>query len=49
MTAWIGSRVARPPTTTPAIAANPYWNRCGRTYLDPDGYRIVIAAADPAD
>jgi len=26
-------------------AVNPYWNRCGRTFLDPDGYRIVIAAA----
>jgi GNAT superfamily N-acetyltransferase len=25
---------------------NPYWNRYGRTYLDPDGYRIVIAARD---
>jgi GNAT superfamily N-acetyltransferase len=24
---------------------NPYWNRCGQTFLDPDGYRIVIAAA----
>jgi len=23
---------------------NPYWNRCGQTFLDPDGYRIVIAA-----
>ena len=25
---------------------NPYWNRYGRTYLDPDGYRIVIAVRD---
>ena len=24
---------------------NPYWNRFGQTFLDPDGYRIVIAAA----
>lgn len=24
-------------------SANPYWNRVGRTYLDPDGYRVVIA------
>jgi catechol 2,3-dioxygenase-like lactoylglutathione lyase family enzyme len=23
---------------------NPYWNRFGQTFLDPDGYRIVIAA-----
>ncbi|HVU93410.1 MAG TPA: GNAT family N-acetyltransferase [Jatrophihabitans sp.] len=22
---------------------NPYWNRNGRTFVDPDGYRIVIA------
>jgi catechol 2,3-dioxygenase-like lactoylglutathione lyase family enzyme len=24
---------------------NPYWNRSGLTFLDPDGYRLVIAAA----
>jgi ribosomal protein S18 acetylase RimI-like enzyme len=30
-------------------SANPYWSRLGRTLLDPDGYRIVIAAADSAD
>lgn len=29
-------------------AANPYWNRWGRVFLDPDGYAIVIAAT-PAD
>ena len=23
---------------------NPYWNRSGMTFLDPDGYRLVIAA-----
>ena len=28
---------------------NPYWNRCGQTLLDPDGYRIVIAAAAVPD
>ena len=28
-------------------AANPYWNRFGHTVLDPDGYRVVIALADP--
>jgi GNAT superfamily N-acetyltransferase/catechol 2,3-dioxygenase-like lactoylglutathione lyase family enzyme len=26
-------------------SANPYWNRWGRTFLDPDGYRLVIATA----
>jgi catechol 2,3-dioxygenase-like lactoylglutathione lyase family enzyme len=29
-------------------STNPYWNRCGQTFLDPDGYRVVIAAADSA-
>jgi GNAT superfamily N-acetyltransferase len=28
---------------------NPYWNRCGQTFLDPDGYRIVIAATAMSD
>ncbi|MGY1727010.1 GNAT family N-acetyltransferase [Geodermatophilus sp. SYSU D01062] len=28
-------------------AANPYWNRWGRTLLDPDGNRVVIAAPSP--
>jgi GNAT superfamily N-acetyltransferase len=27
-------------------ATNPYWDRWGRTFLDPDGYRVVLAAAD---
>src|SRR3954452_5240936 len=27
-------------------AANPYWARWGRTFLDPDGYRVVLAAVD---
>ena len=26
-----------------ARAANPYWTRHGRTFLDPDGFRIVVA------
>ena len=28
---------------------NPYWDRAGRTFEDPDGYRVVLqnAAADP--
>jgi catechol 2,3-dioxygenase-like lactoylglutathione lyase family enzyme len=21
---------------------NPYWDRCGRTFEDPDGYRVVL-------
>ena len=29
-------------------AANPYWSRWGRVFLDPDGYAVVIAAA-PVD
>jgi catechol 2,3-dioxygenase-like lactoylglutathione lyase family enzyme len=29
-------------------AANPYWNTWGATFLDPDGYRVVIAASRPA-
>jgi GNAT superfamily N-acetyltransferase len=27
-------------------SANPYWDRWGRTFLDPDGYAVVVAAAD---
>jgi catechol 2,3-dioxygenase-like lactoylglutathione lyase family enzyme len=27
---------------------NPYWNRSGLTFLDPDGYRLVIAATPSA-
>src|SRR5947209_10329188 len=27
-------------------SANPYWDRRGRTVLDPDGYAVVVAAAD---
>ncbi|MGB3367501.1 MAG: VOC family protein [Acidaminobacteraceae bacterium] len=26
----------------PVKSANPYWDIYGRTYVDPDGYRIVI-------
>lgn len=29
----------------PVPAANPYWERVGRTYEDPDGYRIVLQNA----
>lgn len=27
---------------------NPYWEQQGRTYEDPDGYRIVLQQAEPA-
>jgi hypothetical protein len=27
-----------------AVASfNPYWDRCGKTFEDPDGYRVVLA------
>lgn len=26
----------------PVTSFNPYWDRLGRTYEDPDGYRVVI-------
>lgn len=26
----------------PVPAFNPYWDRAGRTYEDPDGYRVVL-------
>ena len=32
-----------------AVSPNPYWNRWGQTFLDPDGYHVVIAAADEND
>lgn len=29
---------------------NPYWDRCGRTFEDPDGYRVVLAnTANPME
>jgi ribosomal protein S18 acetylase RimI-like enzyme len=28
------------------MSANPYWTRFGRTFLDPDGYRVVVATSD---
>jgi len=30
---------------SPVTSFNPYWDRNGRTYEDPDGYRIVIQNA----
>jgi hypothetical protein len=33
----------------PVAAFNPYWDRNGRTFEDPDGYRVVLQnAAWPA-
>ncbi len=29
----------------PVASLNPYWDRFGRTYEDPDGYRIVLQNA----
>lgn len=23
---------------------NPYWDRCGKTFEDPDGYRVVLVS-----
>lgn len=28
---------------TDLVARNPYWNSKGKTYQDPDGFRVVIA------
>jgi catechol 2,3-dioxygenase-like lactoylglutathione lyase family enzyme len=30
----------------PVRAANPYWDRNGRTYADPEGYRVVLASME---
>lgn len=32
----------------PVASFNPYWDRLGRTFEDPDGYRVVLQNA-PAD
>jgi hypothetical protein len=39
MPRWTGMRVARPVGDLGRSVAspNPYWNRTGRTFLDPDG------------
>ena len=35
---------------SPVTSFNPYWDRNGRTYEDPDGYRVVLQnAAWPTD
>lgn len=31
---------------SPIASFNPYWDRCGKTYEDPDGYRVVLANMD---
>jgi catechol 2,3-dioxygenase-like lactoylglutathione lyase family enzyme len=32
----------------PVVSVNPYWDRRGRTFEDPDGYRVVLQnAASP--
>ena len=28
---------------SPVKSFNPYWDRCGKTFEDPDGYRFVLA------
>jgi catechol 2,3-dioxygenase-like lactoylglutathione lyase family enzyme len=38
----VGTRLAAGGVTS-VPSANPYWNRCGQTFLDPDGYRLVVA------
>ncbi|WP_423223025.1 hypothetical protein [Candidatus Amarolinea aalborgensis] len=30
---------------SPVQPANPYWERSGRTFEDPDGYRVVLQHA----
>jgi catechol 2,3-dioxygenase-like lactoylglutathione lyase family enzyme len=35
-------------TGFPAVASfNPYWDNCGKTFEDPDGYRVVLANMAP--
>lgn len=29
----------------PLASFNPYWDRAGRTFEDPDGYRVVLQKA----
>src|SRR5262249_16936812 len=41
-----GRRV-RAAGVTRVASPNPYWNRTGQTYLDQDGYRVVVATKDP--
>jgi catechol 2,3-dioxygenase-like lactoylglutathione lyase family enzyme len=32
---------------SPVTSFNPYWDRCGTTFEDPDGYRVVLANMAP--
>ncbi|GAA5264881.1 hypothetical protein ACOSOMT5_P1306 [Acidiphilium sp. MT5] len=47
LTAWQAA-IARMASAgyMPVPAFNPYWDQHGRTFEDPDGYRIVIQQAD---
>lgn len=41
---WVGAiQRIRDTGARPVPSHNPYWDRCGLTFEDPDGYRIVIA------
>lgn len=31
---------------TQVASFNPYWDNCGRTFEDPDGYRVVLQQAE---
>ena len=43
---WTAARLVRPAADL-ARSVRFYRARAGQTYLDPDGYRLVVAAADP--
>lgn len=32
---------------SPVASFNPYWDKCGKTFEDPDGYRVVLANMAP--
>ncbi|HEX6047841.1 MAG TPA: VOC family protein [Gemmatimonadaceae bacterium] len=39
------SRRVRDFGAQPVPSSNPYWNECGVTFEDPDGYRLVLENA----
>ena len=39
------SIIANVTPATPVKAFNPYWDRKGKTFEDPDGYRVVLQQA----
>jgi catechol 2,3-dioxygenase-like lactoylglutathione lyase family enzyme len=45
----LGAAVDRLVTAgvVPRRSSNPYWNRVGQTFDDPDGYRVVLATTGP--